>query len=177
MEITSMQALSYTLWAIGFIKSNDILKEDCDMEHPGEPEIKKRYAETGDHPDNVVIHYEPSWGDTFYRLSIKDDNGVYRPFASIETCMPTCDMCCHGCFMNVYLLCHKTNKMVKHNIMFNEVMNSGDQFIITKIYPETEAADVKDNFYSYVFRDDTGLKQVYPDEPVEVAWLPKPTDE
>lgn len=176
-EITSMRALSFALWALGFIKSKDSLKEDCDMEHPGEPEIKKRYAESGDHPDNVAIHYEPNWGNTFYRLSVKDDDGVYHPFASVETRMPTCDMCAPGCFMDVFLHCHKTNKMAYHTVHFDEKIYGGVTFVITKIYLESESADVKDNFNQYVFRENTDLKQVYPEAPVEVAWIPKPVDE
>jgi hypothetical protein len=173
MDIKSVYTLSFVLWALGFVKTKDPIKEGDDMNYPGEEEIKKRYATPGNHPDDVAIHYYPCWGNTFFRLSVKDAAGVYQPLASIETSMPTCDMCSRGCHIDVYLICRRTNLMIEHTIHFDEEIYSGDPHIITDVYYDENPCSLEDNFYNYMFRKDDSRKQIVPAEPVDVEWLPE----
>lgn len=177
MDVKSVFTLSFVLWALGFVKTKDPIKKVDDMDHPGEEEIKKLYATPGNHPDNVAIHYEPCWGNTYFRLSVKDADGVYQPLASIETRMPTCDMCSPGCHIDVYLLCRRTNRTFNHTIHFDEEIYGREPYMITEVSYDENPRSLEDNFYNYMFRKDESCKQIIPAEPVEVAWLPEPVDD
>ncbi len=161
------------MWALGFVKTKDPIKEHDDMDFPGEEEIKKLYSTPGNYPDNVAIHYEPCWGNTYFRLSVKDADGVYQPLASIETRMPTCDMCTRGSYIDVYLLCRRTNRMCNHTIYFDEEIYSGEPYMITEVSIDENPCSLEDNFYNYMFREDDSRKQIVPAEHVDVEWLPE----
>ena len=175
MDFKSGNTLSVVMWALGFVETKAPIEKDDYIDPPADMEdIEKLYATPGNYPDNVAIHYEPSGDNTYFRLSVKDADGVYQPLASVVVVRSTCcEKCALTSHINVYLLCRRTNRMFHHTIQFDEgEIYSGEPYMITEVRHDENPCSLENNFYNYMFRKDESCNQIIPDEPVEVAWLP-----
>ena len=169
MDITQQNTLDFVLWVLGFIKTNQPLKPQDELDIPYDKEIVKHYEQEKDLPNNVVIHHLACWGNSALRLSMPDKDGVYHPLANIEVRVPTCDECCQMCLLDVFLYSHETGKYVNHTIHFEEAC--GSCFLTSVIY-DIGQKQLAGSFHEYIFHEDTDFKQVIPvNGPVDVAWV------